>query len=102
MLRIAAAPLCPFMLRQPGRKAFAPKLGLANKPNWLPDPIRYIRWNAINVCKPRTNNQRRWPPRTLSVVQPFTWNGKYFDQPLPQLAIDWEDFSAMCAFSQMR
>jgi hypothetical protein len=24
----------------------------------------------------------------------FIWNNKYFDQPLPQLAIDWESSSA--------
>jgi len=36
-----------------------------------------------------------WP---LLVAHLFIWNDKYFDQPLPQLAIDWEDSSVDAHF----
>src|SRR5215813_6819856 len=36
-----------------------------------------------------------WP---WSVAHLFIWDDKYFDQPLPQLAIDWEDSSADAYF----
>src|SRR5262245_27607487 len=36
-----------------------------------------------------------WP---WSVAHLFIWDDKYFDQPLPQLAIDWEDSSADAHF----
>src|SRR5262245_14708001 len=36
-----------------------------------------------------------WP---LLVAHLFTWNDKYFDQPLPQHAIGWEGLSALSHF----
>src|SRR5215813_15403163 len=36
-----------------------------------------------------------WP---LLVAHLFIWNDKYFDQPLPQLEIDWESSSAHSYF----
>src|SRR5262245_58530043 len=36
-----------------------------------------------------------WP---WSVAHLFIWDDKYFDQPLPQLAIDWEDSPAHAHF----
>src|SRR5262245_56593576 len=50
------------------------------------------------------------PIWSLLVAHLFIWNGKYFDQPLPQLAIDWEsslgltaqDVVAGCRFALSR
>src|SRR5687768_11985562 len=36
-----------------------------------------------------------WP---LLVAHLFTWDDKYFDQPLPQHAIGWEGLSALSHF----
>jgi len=43
-----------------------------------------------------TDSDDRWQP--LLVAHLFIWNDKYFDQPLPHLAIDWEDSSADAHF----
>src|SRR5215813_11259423 len=65
---------------------------------WLADPDSFLE-SARSDSRFRRDwfaeSRPLWP---WSVAHLFIWNSSQFGQPLPQLAIDWEDSSADAHF----
>src|SRR5262245_15548044 len=91
----------PFPLRLPPAFNYAQLrqfLTVAQLSLWLAGRDSYI-----ESARSDSRFRRDWfvgsrPLWTLLVAHLFIWDDKYFDQPLSQLAIDWESSSAQSQF----
>src|SRR5262245_9908489 len=65
---------------------------------WLADPDSFLESARSDSRFRRDWFEESRPLWPWSVAHLSIWDDKYFDQPLPQLAIDWEDSSADAHF----